>query len=262
MENKRELPEALLEWAAQIEATRRPYLQLKPVANVTLSPAQSRLGGTPYWPIEMEYPTRTNGTPLYLLIQLNFSEMPPLGPLPGQGILQIFIADDPVYGMDYQWPLLQEDFRVVYHPDPVDGKDLVQDFSFLSEPEDLPMPWGEVFGLDFARQEGPAPAESPEFIQQLGEDFFSRFGPRKWHIMAEYQRFTAAAGHKLGGYPHFPQDDPREKGQTPFLLLQLDSDTQTGLIWGDRGTAHFFIDPADLLELNFADRVFYSWSSY
>jgi uncharacterized protein YwqG len=63
------------------------------------------------------------------------------------------------------------------------------------------------------------------------------------------------AGHKLGGYPHFTQDDPRTRRDLE-LLFQLDSDD--GVMWGDAGVGNFFIAPDDLARRDFS-RVLFSW---
>lgn len=261
MENRNELPAALRPWTAEIEATRRPYIAIQAADRQPATVVQSRLGGRPYWPRNLAYPTGVNGAPLYLLVQINFEEVPPLPPLPESGILQIFIAGDPLYGMDYQLPQWQGDFRVVYHSEVLEEEVLLEDFSFLPAPEDFPMPWRKSYALEFSVADGPAPEDDVRFINRLGEGFWKQFGDERWKIQAEYRKYVQASGHKLGGYPHFPQEDPREPGQTPFLLLQLDSDTRTGLNWGDRGTAHFFVAEEDLVELDFSE-VYYSWSSY
>lgn len=261
MENRNELPAALRPWSAQIEATRRPYIAIHATDRQPATATQSRLGGRPYWPMDLAYPTGVDEAPLYLLAQINFAEVPSLPPLPETGLLQIFIAGDPLYGMDYQLPQWQGDFRVVYHAEVLEEEALLQDFSFLPAPEDFPMPRRKSYALEFSLSDGPAPADDAQFIEQLGEDFWKRFGDERWKIQADYRKYAQASGHKLGGYPHFPQEDPREPGQTPFLLLQLDSDAHTGLTWGDRGTAHFFVGEGDLVGLDFSG-VFYSWSCY
>lgn len=75
----------------------------------------------------------------------------------------------------------------------------------------------------------------------------------------------APGGHKVGGYPDFTQSDPRphwiSKGASAGdwqLLFQLDSDPRLNLMWGDNGTASFFIRPEDLKKLDFS-RVAYHW---
>ena len=54
-------------------------------------------------------------------------------------------------------------------------------------------------------------------------------------------------GHKIGGYSYFTQTDPRDYGQehkNDVSLLQIDSDDK--IMFGDTGTAHFFINKDDL----------------
>lgn len=69
-------------------------------------------------------------------------------------------------------------------------------------------------------------------------------------------------GHRIGGYPHFAQDDPRcfNYDEKEILLFQLDSDEveDVNLMWGDAGVANFFISREDLKNGVFSD-VLYSW---
>jgi uncharacterized protein YwqG len=67
--------------------------------------------------------------------------------------------------------------------------------------------------------------------------------------------------HIIGGYPYFTQDDPRwvnDYKDYTTLLLQLDTDDTSGIMWGDAGVGNFFIKPKDLKSLNFSD-VLYNW---
>ena len=71
------------------------------------------------------------------------------------------------------------------------------------------------------------------------------------------------SGHKIGGYPAFAQDDPREAGTYTELLLQIDSDWNDeeedySIMWGDAGVGNFFISRENLEKLNFED-VLYNW---
>jgi uncharacterized protein YwqG len=56
--------------------------------------------------------------------------------------------------------------------------------------------------------------------------------------------------HKIGGYPFFTQSDPRDYEprllEHEILLLQIDTDDEIGIMWGDSGIAHFFIRKDDL----------------
>lgn len=68
------------------------------------------------------------------------------------------------------------------------------------------------------------------------------------------------AGHKIGGYPNFTQNDINRHD---ILLLQIDSEgtDEHEIMWGDCGIANFFIREKDLKELNF-DEVIYNWDCY
>ena len=66
-------------------------------------------------------------------------------------------------------------------------------------------------------------------------------------------------GHKIGGYSYFTQTDPRDYGQehkNDVSLLQIDSDDK--IMFGDTGTAHFFINKDDLKNRNF-NKVWMYW---
>ena len=50
-------------------------------------------------------------------------------------------------------------------------------------------------------------------------------------------------GHQLGGYPYWIQSDETptdENGNVSQLLLQIDSDDDAGLMWGDAGLLYFY----------------------
>ena len=77
----------------------------------------SKFGGLPYWDLEKEYPTDSKGRKMMLLAQINFSDLSAFDTvLPKEGMLQFFITiDDDVFGMDFDEPASQKDFRVVFH---------------------------------------------------------------------------------------------------------------------------------------------------
>ena len=62
------------------------------------------------------------------------------------------------------------------------------------------------------------------------------------------------------GYPNFTQDDPRGYNEINehILLLQIDSDDDNDIMWGDCGIANFFIHPDDLAKQDFSQLV-YNW---
>ena len=66
----------------------------------------------------------------------------------------------------------------------------------------------------------------------------------------------------MGGYPNFTQNDPRsynkDQQNKTIMLMQIDSDLDNDIMWGDMGIANFFITPEDLAAENF-DNVLYTW---
>jgi len=191
------------------------------------------------------------GNPLFLLAQINFEEVPCLEGFPQEGILQFYIADDDFYGANWDNPTQQEGFRVIYFPTISKTEDdLVTDFSFLPEPKGLPF-----FGsssLQFNKKVAPVGYTDYEFEQ---------FADKEEDIWEEYAEKFSSEGHKIGGYAHFTQEDPRsnkESLEKYILLLQIDTDNAVDIMWGDSGVGNFFITQTDLEKLDFS-KVFYTW---
>ncbi|MFP3813195.1 DUF1963 domain-containing protein, partial [Bacillus sp. SIMBA_005] len=73
----------------------------------------------------------------------------------------------------------------------------------------------------------------------------------------------SGAGHKIGGYPFFTQDDPRAYGDyndSTTLLLQIDSEGDH-ILWGDCGVGNFFITEEELKNKDFS-QVVYNWDCH
>ena len=71
----------------------------------------SKVGGMGYLPMGETYPSQTDGKPLALLVQINFSELSNAvdltqlpQPLPDNGILQVYIGNTDLYGADFDNP--------------------------------------------------------------------------------------------------------------------------------------------------------------
>ena len=137
----------------------KPRVLLKPVRAENISVFDSKLGGVPYLPKEMEYPKVLEGSsagkPLRLLAQLNFEKLPRLEGFPEKGILQFFTGsdDDDVIGIDFDNYFNQNAFRVIYH------KNITEDTSKLISQADMP---------DFDCEEDYFPFKG-EFLLTAGE---------------------------------------------------------------------------------------------
>ena len=76
-----------------------------------------------------------------------------------------------------------------------------------------------------------------------------------------YDEISNRGGSQVLGYPDFAQGDTRiynKEISDHILLFQLDSDMEKSVMWGDCGTAHFFIRPKDLAIADFS-RLAYYW---
>lgn len=261
-----ELREFLSQYEQALQASIQPYVQIKFAPQPELTPWQSKLGGTPYLPLEELYPLDEDGQPLEFLAQLNFTEVPALPNFPTQGILQFYISGNhDLYGANFEQLSDRDNFRLVYFPEIINRKQaLVQDFSFLPEFENSPFSGSAA--LRFTPKFAPVSVGDYRFEEYLGFkvlDLGDQLGQEY------YETFGYGQGHRIGGYPGFTQEDPRswQKSYRNYdcLLLQFDSDevtAETGesvdLMWGDAGIANFFITSAALAKLDFSE-VLFNW---
>ncbi|MEG4339562.1 DUF1963 domain-containing protein [Microcoleus sp. D3_18_C2] len=246
----------------RIEATIKPYIEIQTQNNDDVNWWQSKFGGLPYLPKGFEYPKTPDGKYLFLLAQINFSEVPPLDGFPDRGILQFYIADDDLYGLDLgnsanvDNPALEDRFKIIYFPQPdFTVENMITNYDFLPEPEYFPV--HGCCGLQFTKKYAPISTSDRQFTQLLGEidEFFTT--ARK--IYLEYQEISSFRGHKIGGYPDFTQDHPRCH-KADILLFQMDTDRDETvyIMWGDTGIGNFFIDESALRQLDFSE-VLYNW---
>ena len=274
------LPAVLEPHRPALEASERPLLRLAADPARAPQPWESRVGGVPYRPLGAPWPlSRGEGgevpRPLVFLAQLNLAEVNPGGvavpDLPAQGLLQFFILNGDLYGAEFGegWAA-QDRFRVLYFPEVIrdagalepEGAAPLPDSSG-DDPEDgLPL-WGTEAG-PLRRAVALAAVPDREPVSGADDHASALLGTDIWEDPPEGEPLAAAlyglapGGHKLGGSPDFTQSDPRAPGDDWALLLQLDSDEALGLMWGDVGTANFFIRPADLRARDFS-RVAYHW---
>ena len=255
-----ELPPSIAPFRNQLLATRQTFIRAKSQPARKTELWESKVGGQPYLPKNAVWPTDPSGKDLFFLAQINFAEVPPLAPFPAKGILQFFINDDDLYGMDFDDGEKTDTFRTVYYPQVLKAPALLRtDFPPLRDYDDLlPHHPDECYPLVFSLGEELMPMTDYQFSQKFGGDFFQQFGEKEWDVIDEFGKAVRSDGHKLGGYAYFTQDDPRRADDPMLLLLQLDSDEQMDLMWGDMGVGHFFIREKDLVALDFS-RVLYDW---
>lgn len=258
-----DIPKCIEHAKSKIEETLIPFVRIKAEKGLTTQ-FDSKFGGTPYFPLGMEYPRDTNGFPMKLLAQINFEQVPSIPDYPTSGILQFYLSvRHDSYGLDFGDEGEQKNFRVLYFENITRDEDkLLTDFEFTKV-----TPGKDVFPL-LCGSEAKLSFSVDEEFMNLG-DFRMKdaigIDEDKWDSDLEdyYEASTeAATGHKIGGYPWFTQWDPRGviKGFSNYkqLLLQIDTDDDIDCHWGDGGVGNFFIASNDLREKNFS-KVLYTY---
>lgn len=247
---------------------------------------QSKFGGVPYLPKNVGAPKNKENEQLTLLAQINIEELPKNNIYPmKEGILQFWILNDDVLGLDYDTHL-GDGFKVVYYKEidkSVTEEEVLEKYKPYKD-EDSYFPIEGEFSLSFKLTDGYFSDSNDDFREIVDKEMkkFHLENKEKykeilkiyddekflsywdiWDILEEDKEIGKKlfeAGHKIGGFPNFTQSDVREIGDYEILLLQIDSEgtEKNEIMWGDCGIANFFIREKDLKELNF-DEVIYNW---
>ena len=247
---------------------------------------QSKFGGVPYLPKNVEVPKNKKNEQLTLLAQINIEELPKNNIYPmKEGILQFWILNDDVLGLNYDTHL-GNGFKVVYYKEidkSVTEEEVLEKYKPYKD-EDSYFPVEGEFSLSFKLTDGYFSDSSVDFSEIVDREMKKFHIENKekykeilkvyddkeylsywdiWDILEEDKKIGEIlfeSGHKIGGFPNFTQSDIREIGDYEILLLQIDSEgtEKNEIMWGDCGIANFFIREKDLKELNF-EKVIYNW---
>ena len=263
----------------------------KPMIKISLSDDkpnlfQSKFGGVPYLPKDVEAPKNKKNEQLTLLAQINIEELPKNNIYPmKEGILQFWILNDDVLGLDYDTHL-GNGFKVVYYKEidkSVTEEEILEKYKPYKD-EDSYFPIEGEFSLSFKLTDGYFSDSNDDFREIVNREMKKFHIENKekykeilkvyddkeylsywdiWDILEEDKEIGKKlfeAGHKIGGFPNFTQSDVRKIGDYEILLLQIDSEgtEKNEIMWGDCGIANFFIREKDLKELNF-EKVIYNW---
>ncbi len=263
----------------------------KPMIKISLSDDkpnlfQSKFGGIPYLPKDKETPKDKKERQFTLLAQINIEELPKNNIYPmKEGILQFWILNDDVLGLDYDTNL-GDGYKVVYYnkiDKSVTEEEVLEKYKPY-EDEDSYFPVEGEFSLNFKLTDGYFSDSNDDFREIVNKEMkkfhlenkekykeiLKVYGDKEylsywdiWDILEEDKEIGEKlfeSGHKISGFPNFTQSDIREVGDYEILLLQIDSEgtEKNEIMWGDCGIANFFIREKDLKELNF-DKVLYNW---
>lgn len=242
---------------------------------------ESKVGGLGYIPHDGNFPADSKGNQLRLLAQLDCSQVK-LEEFPKRGLLQFWISDDDCWGLEFENSIVNDCHRVIYYPDTDKSvteeeiKSKIIPNEYEADSGENYMPVNGEYGLQFEYSKESLSDNDCRFRLKFCNAYNS-FNPPKT-IESPYDLNTdigelesfeklgeTAFGHKIGGYPGFTQEDPRDEySPCDFLLLQLDSEFGEGedkIMWGDAGICNFFINREKLKNLDFSE-VMYNWDCY
>ena len=245
-----EFPKELEKFREKLESTYKPCNEIKFVPCET-KPWESKIGGCPYLEKAEDYPKDENGNPMFFMAQINLEEMPKLPDFPEKGILQFYVVDDEVYG-------LEDDCKVIYIEDySKDESRLLKENPFEDKYIMEYPPFEKSGKAVFTQKQDMASQQCKGFDEVLALADDEEEEEALWD-------FIDTAGSKMGGYPYFVQNAPEfyENGTAEILLLQIDTVDGEGtceIMFGDAGNCQFMISREDLLKRDFSN-VYYDWA--
>lgn len=291
MHAKEDLPKQLSDAGmeaigAEIAAVSREAFRIQTSAatDETLPIGASKLGGLPDLPASIAWPDR-EGAPLAFIGQISLREIPSPSPLPQDGIVSFFYDNaQSAWGFD---PKDRSSFRVLYFPV---SQELRRTHSPVKEepPSLLQKIKGSsrkrsefYFQIFAVRQLAFVPFHSiPDPCAKLIErplrgledqdmyanffDEYSHQGPAHqllgWPTVIqnemELECQMVTNGIYMGdtsGYKHPRRAELEKSAQDWILLLQVDSDDDAQMMWGDAGLLYFWIRRQDLERSDFGN---------
>ena len=246
-----------------LEALAAPHSMPAVHLAATDDASHSHLGGAPVLPDGFSWPSR-NGAPLAFIARLDLAELRravELEWLPASGSLLFFYdVEHQPWGFD---PADREGWAVVRLRGATGGSG--DDFGCERDPSRAPLPrCGISFHPIRSLPSSERPAIAPLRLSNAEEDAYGALRDRP---------FGGKPQHQLGGYPSPVQadtmelecqlashglfcgdetgyGDPRvpelEAGAADWrLLLQVDSDDDLGVMWGDLGRLYFWVREDD-----------------
>lgn len=223
----------------EIVNTLVPCIRIKAQEEEELTFGTSKFGGYPDLPPGMDFP-RLHGEPLSFIGQYNLREIKQTGfpsPLPDQGMLYFFCSLPPseMKGQVLYTSASPNNLYPVPFPDDLPRENCFPEYKMK-------------FVLDQTLPNVEAGEEMDEVFYDLMDQLYE----------LENQQ---TAVHQIFGLPFEIDRDvfqqcEAESGKTGHqwnLLLQIDSDEQLEMVWGDLGILYFCISEKDLKEENFPE---------
>ena len=240
-----------------LEPSAVEYMKMS-VSTTAASIVNSKLGGMPYLPKGTNHPQDEKSQYMLLLAQVNFSEGFFPSPFPTKGLLQFFISPSAYeQALETGGILPTNYFHVRYYPT-ITTENLVTDFSYLQQAQTDRLPIKHELPLSFSKEIEPVSATDYRLTHFITPKLMEQFTNTEHQLFPEiYLHYFSGAYMKTGGYPYFIGEDIRKNDlsrQTyDTLLLQIISDDELDIMWGDCGVLKFFINRDKLEKLDFSD---------
>jgi uncharacterized protein YwqG len=275
--------------AESIQGFMKNAINLQPILPAKGEPVgigRSKFGGLPDLPPTMDWPM-WKGQPLSLIGQFNMAEVAPLDSdkiLPQAGLLYFFYeANEQTWGFD---PAERGAWRTLYFdgtesqlsrktkpPFQYSGSVPESDFNecsiTFSKGVSLPGPDSSL--VDSLSLTGKECDNYEEFLEDVAE--LNGDGPAYHHLLGYPQQIQGEmelecqlVSHGVycgdpSGYRDSSRSQLEEGAREWRLLLQVDSDDDVGMMWGDVGRIYFWIRDRDLKSRNF-DNVWFVLQCY
>lgn len=224
-------------------------------------PGASRLGGLPDLPLDVPWPRHREGRPLAFLAQVNLGEVgsPGIPGFPSTGLLSLFSVfgwrSETGGGDPFVWN---------HEPDPSWTRVLFVESTagLAAVPPPEPVNIFPAASVSF-RPHGALPTDEREpALAALGWpggdlDAFEELVEGYHEVVVRQE--GASALNLLGGYAVYQQGAVGQAvAEDMRLLIQVGSDRNAGMSWGDGGFLYVWIRPDDLAARLF-DRVVVDW---
>jgi uncharacterized protein YwqG len=254
----------------------------------------SKIGGHPWWPERAPWPTGAavsrpisesdtpdwsdpqpgSELPLRFVGQLNFADLRfdaldeadlsiaasarELARFPRDGLLQLFVDEEPPWGLDFEIPDALPGWRLVHWPaDTLDGAVTPAEAApaFVSEDFPVCLQPGTCLELQFELGLTSDFAAVLRTLDDLDKELTSDEERLAFvEITARADSFyqSTPPPMQIGGHPHFEQTDPRVDGGPQLLLVQFGTggwtaeDPGHGVMWADGGAAQIFVESPEV----------------
>jgi uncharacterized protein YwqG len=219
----------------------------------------SHAGGRPWLPAGVDWPKDLRGDPMAFLLQLNFSEIPPLPEFPDRGLLLFFIAADDRFGAYADGD--RDDICVIFVPDlAVAGVAVSTPLRMGQTPFYDPSAEAQGRSISFAPIAQMRPWGSDWRIDDKWPGWWARGGDESFAELVDDGDRVPPESY-IGGNLLMIHGDPRsENGWRDLDRVLMRIGSGDAIQWGDVGVACFLIRRSDLAARNFT-RVRFSWDS-